>query len=358
MRQAGLFGLSDHLKRLSAHGDPLEELSRIIDFEVFRPTLVAALAYGNGAKGGRPPYDPVAMLKVLVLAAQNNVSDARMEYLIRDRLSWLRFLGFDLGAPTPDANTIRLFREKLTEAGALDAVFTDFDRQLKEQGYLAMGGQIVDATLVAAPKQRNTQVEKDAIKEGKTAGAIWPDEPARAAQKDTDARWTLKFAKGRPTPDGKPGIDIAIPSFGYKSSISICRTFGFIRKCKVTDAARFDGRMLRDVVTSDNTASDVWADTAYRSQANEAWLKRQGRVSRIHRKKPRGKPMPERTAKANAAKSRVRARVEHVFARQKDQMGLFIRTIGIKRAEAKITLTNLAYNMHRLIFHERRATMG
>uniref|UniRef100_UPI00053C040D transposase n=1 Tax=Sphingomonas sp. 37zxx TaxID=1550073 RepID=UPI00053C040D len=123
MRQAGLFGLSEHLKRLSAHGDPLEELGRIIDFEAFRPILVAALAYGDGAKGGRPPYDPVAMLKVLVLAAQNNVADARMEYLIRDRLSWLRFLGFDLGAPTPDANTIRLFREKLTEAGALDIVF-------------------------------------------------------------------------------------------------------------------------------------------------------------------------------------------------------------------------------------------
>ena len=78
MRQAGLFGLSDHLKRLSAHGDPLEELSRIIDFETFRPVLVAALAYGDGTKGGRPPYGPVAMLKVLILAAQNNVSDARV----------------------------------------------------------------------------------------------------------------------------------------------------------------------------------------------------------------------------------------------------------------------------------------
>lgn len=211
MKQSGLFGLSDHLKRLSAHGDPLEELGRIIDFEVFRPTLIAALAYGDGAKGGRPPYDPVAMLKVLVLAAQNNVSDARMEYLIRDRLSWLRFLGFDLGVATPDANTIRLFREKLTEAGALDVLFTDFDRQLKERGYLAMGGQIVDATLVAAPKQRNTAPEKDAIKAGLKADEIWPDEPARAAQKDTDARWTLKFAKGRPMPDGKPGIDIAHP---------------------------------------------------------------------------------------------------------------------------------------------------
>jgi transposase, IS5 family len=358
MRQAGLFGLSEHLKRLSAHGDPLEQLGRIIDFEAFRPTLTAALAYGDGAKGGRPPYDPVAMLKVLVLAAQNNVADARMDYLIRDRLSWLRFLGFDLGAPTPGANTIRPFREKLTDAGALEAVFADFDRQLKERGYLAMGGQIVDATLVAAPKQRNTVPEKDAIKAGKAASEIWPDEPARAAQKDTDARWTLKFAKAKPMANGQPGIDIAIPSFGYTSSVSICRTFGFIRKYKVTDAARFDGRMLRDVVTSDNTASDVWADTAYRSQANEAWLKRQSRVSRIHRKKPRGKPMPERTAKANAAKSKVRARVEHVFARQKDQMGLFIRTIGLKRAEAKITLANLAYNMNRLIFHERRAALG
>jgi transposase len=182
MRQAGLFGLSDHLKRLSAHGDPLEELGGIVDFEAFRPTLTTALAYGDGSKGGRPPYDPVAMFKVLILAAQNNLSDARMEYLIRDRLSWLRFLGFDLGAPTPDANTIRLFREKLTEAGALNALFADFDRQLKERGYLAMGGQIVDATLVAAPKQRNTQPEKAAIKDGKKAGEIWPDKPAKARQ--------------------------------------------------------------------------------------------------------------------------------------------------------------------------------
>jgi IS5 family transposase len=358
MRQAGLFGLSDHLKRLSAHGDPLEVLARVVDFEAFRPTLVEALGYSDGTKGGRPPYDPVTMLKVLVLAAQNNVSDARMEYLIRDRLSWLRFLGFDLGAPTPDANTIRLFRERLTQAGALDLLFADFDRQLKERGYLPIGGQIVDATLVAAPKQRNSEPEKAAVKEGKTASDIWPDQPAKAAQKDTDARWTVKFAKAKPTADGKPGIDIAIPAFGYKSSVSICRTFGFIRKGKVTDAARFDGKMLRDVVTKDNTASDVWADTAYRSQANEKWLKRQGRVSRIHRRKPRGRPMPERTAKANAAKSKVRARVEHVFAHQKAVMGLFVRTIGIERAEAKITLANLAYNMHRLIFHERREAMG
>lgn len=358
MRQAGLFGLSDQLKRLSDCGDPLEMMGRVVNFEVFRPALDKALAYGDGAKGGRPPYDPVAMFKVLILAAQNTVSDARMEFLIRDRLSWLRFLGFDLGAPTPDENTIRLFREKLTRAGAIDALFAAFDQQLRDRGYLPMGGQIVDATLVAAPKQRNTAAEKEAIKAGKSAAEIWPENPAKAAQKDTDARWTLKFAKGRPLPGGKPGIDIAIPSFGYKSSIAICRRYGFIRRGKVTDGARFDGRMLRDVVTNDNTASDVWADTAYRSRSNEAWLRAAGRVSRVHRKKPRGKPMPARTARANAAKSTIRARIEHVFARQKDQMALFIRTIGIARAETKITLANLVYNIDRLIFHERRTAMG
>ena len=63
MRQSGLFGLSDHLKRLSAVGDPLEVQDRVVDFEVFRPTFIAPLAYGDRSKGGRPPYDPVVMLR-------------------------------------------------------------------------------------------------------------------------------------------------------------------------------------------------------------------------------------------------------------------------------------------------------
>ena len=102
----------------------------------------------------------------------------------------------------------------------------------------------------------------------------------------------------------------------------------------------------------------MWADSAYRSKANEAWLAGKGRVSHIHRKKPPGRAMPKATAQANARKSVVRAHVEHVFAQQKDRMGVFIRTIGLKRAQAKIGLANLAYNFQRLIFHERRAAMA
>lgn len=359
MEQRSFFGLSEHLEALSRHGDPLEVLDATVDFEYFRGWLVEGLGYSDGSKGGRPPFDPVAMFKALILQAQHNLSDARMEFMIRDRLSWMRFLGFDLGGPTPDENTIRLFRNKLSETGTLKRVMKAFDWQLQKKGYIPMSGQIVDASLVPAPKQRNTEDEKAAIKAGKSAGEIWPDEPNKAAQKDTNARWTLKIGgKVRYRPDGTPLPMIAVPVFGYKSHISIDRRYGFIREAVVTSASEADGRQLKHLVSPDNTGSQVWADSAYRSQRNEKWLARRMRTSRIHRRKPAGKPMPQATARANAKKSSIRAAIEHVFAHQKNRFGLFIRTIGIARAEAKLTLANLAYNFNRLIFHERRKAMG
>jgi IS5 family transposase len=301
----------------------------------------------------------VAMFKILILQAQHNLSDARTEFMIRDRLSWMRFVGFSLGDRTPDENTIRHFRNKMTETGTLKRVMKAFDWQLNKKGYIPMSGQIVDASLVPAPKQRNTDQERQAIKDGKSAKEIWPDNPAKAAQKDTDARWTLKIGgKVRYRQDGTPLPMIALPVFGYKSHITIDRRYGFIRGAAVTSATAADGRMLRQVIDRENTGSEVWADSAYRSQSNEKWLADRMLTSRIHRRKPKGKPMPKAMARANAAKSAIRAKVEHVFAHQKNKFGLFIRTIGIKRAEAKLTLANLAYNFDRLVFHEKRAIMG
>jgi IS5 family transposase len=175
---------------------------------------------------------------------------------------------------------------------------------------------------------------------GFCAVLVWPDKPAKAAQKDVDARWTVKFAKARTAVGGKRQIDIAVPSFGYKNHIAIDQRFGFIRKSVVTQSARHNGSQLREVVTTDNTASDVWADTAYRSKSNEAWLKSKGRVSPIHRKKPKGKPRSEALRAANRTKSKMRTGRTCLRARKAD-MALFIRTIGIKRAEAKINLVNL-----------------
>jgi hypothetical protein len=196
------------------------------------------------------------------------------------------------------------------------------EQQLREAGYLAMGGQIVDATLVPAPKQRNTEDEKAAIKAGKSARQIWRGKPTKAHQKDVDARWTVTIGgKIRYRPDGTPLPQIATPVFGYKSHISIDRRFGFSRKAVAASAADSDGHQLRRVIDTANTASDVWADSACLSRRNEAWLKINMLKSRIHRRKPKGRPMPEHMARANAAKSAIRARVEHVFAHQKNREG-------------------------------------
>ena len=174
-----------------------------------------------------------------------------------------------------------------------------------------------------------------------------------------DVRWTVKTGRRKNSAGSQRRMpDIAIPVFGYKNHIVIDRAYGFIRSAAVTDAARHDGKMLRHLVISDNLAAGVWVDSAYRSKANEAWLAGKGRVSHIHRKKPPGRAMPRAGARANACKSAVRARFEHVFAHQKNRMGLFVRTIGLERAQAKIGLANLAYNFQRPIFHERRAAIA
>jgi transposase, IS5 family len=219
-----------------------------------------------------------------------------------------------------------------------------------------MAGQILDATLVAAPRQRNTHAEKARIKAGESADEIWPAEPAKARQKDVDARWTVKFSKAKPAADGKPQVDIAVPAFGYKSHISIDRRHGIIRRQKVTDAAAHDGARLREgLIDPSNTGSEVWADSAYRSAENERFLRAAGKTSRIHRRRPKGKPMPERTARANAAKSAIRAHIEHPFAHQKRPMRLVVRTIGLARASATVMFANMAYNMKRWCWLDRRS---
>jgi hypothetical protein len=89
------------------------------------------------------------------------------------------------------------------------------------------------------------------------------------------------------------------------------------------------------------------------SAANEHFMERRGFVSKVHHKKPPHRDMPVRTKRSNAGKSVIQSRVEHVFADQKSRMGLFVRTVGIRRAEMKIGLANLVYNIRRYLYLER-----
>ena len=90
----------------------------------------------------------------------------------------------------------------------------------------------------------------------------WANRPAKLRQKDRDARWTVKYTKAKPKESGAPKVDLAIPAFGYKNHVSIDRRHGLIRKWTASDAAAFDGARLADLLDKENTASDVWADTA------------------------------------------------------------------------------------------------
>ena len=257
--QAGFFDVDERLKQLSAKGDSLERLSAVIDFELFRADLERAVPRADRAKGGRPPFDHVLMFKALILQVSHNLSDERTEYLIRDRLSFMRFRGLGLADIVPDANTIWTFREALTRARiagklAIEVVFERFDAALAAAGLLAMSGQIIDASIVAAPKQRNTEDEKRDIKEGRIPPQ-WAAKPAKLRQKDRDARWTVKYTKAKPSADGAPRLDLAVPAFGYKNHIGIDRRHRLIRRWRVTDAARHDGALLPELIDPRNNTA-------------------------------------------------------------------------------------------------------
>src|SRR5215831_13555785 len=274
----GFFDVDERLKDISAKGDDLERLNQIVDFEVFRADLERAAPRSDRSKGGRPPYDHVLMFKVLILQASHSLSDERTEYLIKDRLSFMRFLGLTLADRVPDANSIWNFREALTRKiiggkPAIEVLFKRFDAALAQAGFLAMGGQIIDATIVAAPKQRNTEAEKKAIKEGRIP-EDWKAKPAKLRQKDRDARWTVKFTKAKPAEGGAKRVDIAIPAFGYKNHIGIDRAHGLIRTWRATPAAR-------------RRTKSIWPGTACAARS----IARSRRASRCRRpsQEPTGK---------------------------------------------------------------------
>jgi transposase, IS5 family len=285
-------------------------------------------------------FDAEKRLAALSACRTNIRKDEQVEYQVRDRLSFTRFLRLGIEDSIPDATTLLLFREKLAKAGVIEKLFDRFDQHLAAEGYMARGGQMVDATIVPVPKQRNSHDENDALKGGHTPGD-WEKKPAKNRQKDKDARWTKKHGKS---------------FYGYKNHVNVDAKHKLIRRYGVSDAAVHDSQKLDGLLNKGNTSQDVFADSAYRSAETEATLKARGFKSRIHVRAARSHPLSKTEEEANRKKSRVRARVEHVFGAQQTSPGSrIVRTIGIVRARAKIGLQNLVYNIRRLVTLERMA---
>lgn len=271
------------------------------------------------------------MVRILVLKRLYSLSDEQMEYQLLDRMSYKRFCGLSNAMNIPDRTTVWVFENRIGEAGA-KAIFDGVHAQLLKKGFIARGGQIIDATLVPAPKQHFTRGEKDMLKEG-AMPADWS--PAKRRQKDLDATWTKKHGKSH---------------FGYKLSVNVDKRHKFIRKIFTDTASTHDGQHFEAVIDPANTSREVYADQGYPSEEREAWLQANGYRNRIQRKGHRNKPLSEAQQGRNHRIAKTRARVEHVFAAIEQMGGKLIRTIGQARANFAMTMMAACYNLKRLVY--------
>ena len=326
-------------------GRHLVMIDELVPWEDFRPVLEAVWRKPRRERksaAGRKPWDTVLMFKAIVLGALYNLSDEALEHEIGDRLTFMRFLGLGLQDRTPDATTVWQYRERLAQAGIVEELFDRFDSFLRAAGYRAQGGQIVDASIVEVPTQRNRKEEEAQLRAGEIPERWMKGSSKRLAQKDLDARWTKRGG---------------VSYYGYKNHVSADRRYKLVRCYAVTDASVHDSRVIGEILDPDNTAAKVWADKAYRSEEIEGMLKELGYSSMIMRKGSRGRTLTKREKQGNGTKAKIRARVEHVFGAQENDMGgTLLRSIGIMRARAHIGLRNLAYNMRRLTHLEAMAS--
>jgi IS5 family transposase len=345
--QNSLFDLENRYASLSKTGDPLERLNAIVDWEIFRSILERIDAKERKSNAGRKPTCRILMFKMLILQRLHGLSDERLQYQVTDRLSFMRFLGVELAGNVPDARTVWAFRESLKEHKLTEVLFDRLNQALAELGVELKSGQIIDATFVPVPIQRNGRESNALIK----AGAVpieWgqdADKPNKLAHKDTDARWTKKSGQNY---------------YGYKNHINIDKDSKLITSHACTDASVHDSQVLDTVLRDANIGGkELWADSAYRSQEQEQSLQDSAHESQINERAYRGKPLSEAQEISNKAKSRVRARVEHVFGHMENSMGgIFLRTIGAARAKVGMTLMNLTYNLSRVEILIRTKVFG
>lgn len=331
--QLDMLSVVDRYEALSQCGDPLEKLNSVIKWSIFEPLLAKALEKTRKSAAGRKPFAAMMMFKILVLQALYNLSDAQMEYQLKDRLSFMRFLNVSLSEATPDEKTIWAFREQLKTANVLDRLFRRFDIYLTNHGFAASLGQMVDAKIVEVPKQRNSREDNEQIKQGETPKSFKKN-PHKKRQKDMQARWTVKHHKSY---------------YGYKNHINVDAHYKLIRAHEVTPANEADIHAFEKVLLAPNEApSKIWADSAYHSEAMEKRLAQQGYQSRVIRRATKHLPLTADVVREDSRRAKIRKRVEHVFGFMVNTMrGGLIRGIGLARAKFNLGLRNLVYNFCR-----------
>ncbi len=328
-----LFDEQFTIERLSEIGNPLEAISKVIDFEMFRITLEDKLLNTNKkSNAGAKPFDVVMMFKIIILQRYYGLGDKQVEYQILDRTSFKNFLGLASGDKVPDEKTVWLFRENLTNSGVIEVLFNQFITYLGLKGLIFNEGKLVDASFTVAPRQRNTREENQKIKDGE-GDDLWNDQPNKKRHKDIDGRWTKKNNE---------------TFYGYKNHAKVDTKSKFIKKFVVTDASVHDSQALDLLLDEEDANQDLHGDSAYTGEEQEDTITKYKMINKVNEKGYRNKPLTDEQKLSNRQKSKTRARVEHVFGFMEQSMnGLFIRSVGIVRATGIIGLINLTYNLFR-----------
>lgn len=327
--QYSFFDEEDRIKRLTGLGDILEQLDAIVNWEIFVPVLDAAIPRADRGKGGRPPYKNLLMFKILVIKRLYNLSHDQTEYQINDRISFMRFLGLGLGDRIPDAKTIWLYEDILSQSEAGKDLFDLFFAAIADKGYVTRSGSIVDASFIESPKRKNTKEQREALKNGETPEE-WNDHehPQKWMQRDTDATWTKKGKEAH---------------FGYKDNVKVDLDSKLIVDYTVTTASANDIKGAEGLF--DENDKVAYGDAAYPSLELP-----EGVENRISERATRNNPLTEEQKATNHTKAKRRCRVEHVFAGMVQMVGgTTIRCKNIGRATFTISMLNLLYNMRRVL---------
>lgn len=308
-RPAKQLDLTDSFLPAAPANDFLDRLNAVVNWAPLQHALEGMFT----ATTGRLPQPPLTVFKMLLLEQCYGLSDPQCEELVRDRLSWRRFVGLAFTDAVPDETTLVRFRQRLIEHGLHEGLLALINRQLAAQGWILKEVTLVDATLVQAARRAPGA-------EGSGRG-------------DADADYTVKAGQ---------------PHYGYKAHVAVDERHTVIRRAALSAASVHDSQRFEAVVTGDEEM--VVADKAYASARRSAWLNQRGIHDGILRRGRRGQPLGEAGERLNRFLSSVRCKIEKVFGHWKRSLGYRrVRYVGWARNRLELEFKCVAWNLKRWV---------
>ncbi len=306
----------------------LDRVDQAIDWKRVEQILDDQKVRGPGAPG----YPALVLFKAVLLAQWHNLSDEAMESMLADRLSFQRFCGLGLSDPKPDHTTLWRYREALGASSKASRAFEEVQRQLCELGLILKQGTLIDATLVGAQAVPPPPPPKGDTSDQAGSDGERPPSLLIKSKTDGDAGWTRR---------GKERF------FGYKAHVAVDLGSGLIRSQRLTGAEVNETSVADDLIQGDE--STVYADKAYSTHARTEKLHAMGICDMIQRRANKHWPLSRREVLRNKRISRIRGRVETVFAYFK-RIFFYrrVRYFNAQRNSVQLALLCLAYNLNKV----------